>query len=158
MVKQNNNTAARTFCVLFLYQVFLKENSQLEQSFASGEVNEDDFNESIDQFISTYTEPDQEHPDSNITMEQISVARKMLNVLKDHYGDISQVLAQSIRSSIDSLNPFDHAALLMGIAEIKYLSTPYEVVINELVIVSKTYGSISSSKFINGVLDGVSKS
>lgn len=59
-----------------------------------------------------------------------------------------------IDRSIDQLSPIEHAALLIGVFELKNLiEIPYKVVINEAVELAKSFGGIDGHKYVNGVLD-----
>ena len=49
-------------------------------------------------------------------------------------------------------NQIDKALLRLGISEINYTDTPYQVVLNEMIELSKVYSTEESSKFINGIL------
>ena len=155
---QINNNPARIFAVQFLYQLFLKENSSLKDSFENKTLNQSDFTDLISDFLTTYLEPDQEHPDSTIHPSQLNYGKKILDYLLENYEGLSSTLDKNIESSLDSLTPFDRSALLIGIAEINSELAPFQVVTNEMVNICKTYGSESSPRFINGVLDGIAKS
>lgn len=52
------------------------------------------------------------------------------------------------------LNPIERAVLLMASYELQYMpETPYRVIINEAIEITKTFGGAESYKFINGILD-----
>lgn len=54
----------------------------------------------------------------------------------------------------NSINPIERAVLLMAVYELKETpETPYPVIINEAIEVTKTFGGTDSHKFINGILD-----
>jgi len=55
------------------------------------------------------------------------------------------------------INMVDRALLRTSVYELMFQSTPPSVVIDEAVDISKEYGTDDSYRFINGVLDGVSK-
>ena len=158
MVQQNNNTPARLFAVQFIYQVFLKENTNLLSSLESASFDQINFEALVNDFVITYQEPDNEHPDASINAYQIKYGKEVLNNLVQNYPFITKTLESSIKSTVTSLTPFDRSALLVGITEMKFLDVPFQVVINELVNICKVYGSETSAKFINGVLDGIGKS
>tara|TARA_B100001113_G_C21038442_1_gene591217 strand:- start:247 stop:672 length:426 start_codon:yes stop_codon:yes gene_type:complete len=54
---------------------------------------------------------------------------------------------------INRVNRIDLSLLRLAIYEIKMIKTPARVVINEMLELSKKYGTDESCKFINGVLD-----
>lgn len=67
-------------------------------------------------------------------------------------------LLDLIRPHLDrdenSINPIERAVLLMAAYELKEMpQTPYPVIINEAIEVTKTFGGTDSHRFINGILD-----
>ncbi|EGV35284.1 transcription antitermination factor NusB [Neisseria weaveri] len=54
----------------------------------------------------------------------------------------------------NELSPIERAVLLMACHELSAMpETPYPVIINEAIEVTKTYGSTDGHKFVNGILD-----
>ena len=65
---------------------------------------------------------------------------------------------QIIRPLLDRdenlINPIERSVLLVAVHELKAMpETPYPVIINEAIEVTKTFGGTDSHKFINGILD-----
>ncbi len=65
---------------------------------------------------------------------------------------------QAIRPLLDrdekDINPIERAVLLMACHELSAMpETPYPVIINEAIEVTKTFGGTDSHKFVNGILD-----
>ena len=65
---------------------------------------------------------------------------------------------QIIRPLLDRdenlINPIERSVLLVAVHELKEMTeTPYPVIINEAIEVTKTFGGTDSHKFINGILD-----
>ena len=65
---------------------------------------------------------------------------------------------QQIRPLIDrdenDLSPIERAVLLMATHELAAMpETPYPVIINEAIEVTKTFGGTDGHKFVNGILD-----
>lgn len=59
---------------------------------------------------------------------------------------------------IKTLDPVERALLRLGVYELAYrLDVPYKVVINECIDLAKVFGATESYKYINGILDKVSK-
>ena len=68
---------------------------------------------------------------------------------------------QIIRPLLDrdekDINPIERGILLMACHELSAMpETPYPVIINEAIEVTKTFGGTDSHKFINGILDKLS--
>ncbi|MCP2040214.1 N utilization substance protein B [Neisseria sp. HSC-16F19] len=54
----------------------------------------------------------------------------------------------------NDLNPVEKAVLLMAYHELAAMpETPYPVIINEAIEITKTYGGTDGYKFVNGILD-----
>jgi len=54
----------------------------------------------------------------------------------------------------DDLNSkVDLSLIIMAFYELKFMSTPYKVVINESVELAKKFGTKESPQFVNGILD-----
>lgn len=54
----------------------------------------------------------------------------------------------------NELNPVEKAVLLMACHELAAMpETPYPVIINEAIEITKTYGGADGYKFVNGILD-----
>jgi N utilization substance protein B len=63
-------------------------------------------------------------------------------------------LAPLLTRPLKEVSPVEHAVLLMaGFELLDRIETPYRVVINEAVEVTKAYGGTDGHKFVNGVLD-----
>lgn len=65
---------------------------------------------------------------------------------------------QIIRPQLDRdeklINPIERSILLMAVHELSAMpETPYAVIINEAIEVTKTFGGTDSHKFVNGILD-----
>lgn len=65
---------------------------------------------------------------------------------------------QQIRPLLDrdekDLNPIERAVLLTACHELSAMpETPYPVIINEAIEVTKTFGGTDGHKFVNGILD-----
>lgn len=63
-----------------------------------------------------------------------------------------------VNYDISRVYKVDLALIFMAIAEINYLLTPPQIVINETLEIAKRYSTEKSSRFINGVLSSILKS
>ncbi len=85
--------------------------------------------------------------------ETIKWAEHITNLVEANIKDIDQIIHNySIDWDLDRINEVDKALLRIGISEIKFTDTPYQVVVNEIIELSKLYSTEDSSKFINGIL------
>jgi N utilization substance protein B len=67
---------------------------------------------------------------------------------------LREEFAPFIDRTVAELSPIEHAALLIGVFELKnHLEIPYRVVINEAVELTKSFGGQDGHKYVNGVLD-----
>lgn len=85
--------------------------------------------------------------------ETIQWAEHLTDLTKENLTEIDSIIHNySIDWEMERINHIDKALLRIGIGEINYTDTPYQVVINEIIELSKTYSTEDSSKFINGIL------
>jgi len=56
----------------------------------------------------------------------------------------------------EEISPIERSVLLLGACEFRFHpETPYRVIINECVELTKTFGGTDGHKFVNGVLDKI---
>lgn len=73
-------------------------------------------------------------------------------------GALDKTLSNYLSRSIEAVNPIEHAILWIGAYELTdRIDIPFRVIINEGVELAKQFGAQDSHKFINGVLDKMSK-
>ncbi len=71
---------------------------------------------------------------------------------------IDQALAEFVDRAVEKIDPVERAILRIGVYElINRLDTPYRVIINEGVNLAKCFGADGSHKYVNSILDKVSK-
>jgi len=71
---------------------------------------------------------------------------------------IDEALAEFVDRPVEKIDPVERAVLRIGVYElINRLETPYKVIINEAVNLAKYFGADGSHKYVNGVLDKVSR-
>lgn len=74
-------------------------------------------------------------------------------MIKQH-ETLSETLTACLDRPLDQLSPVERAVLLMATFELTHqIETPYRVVINEAVELTKTFGGSDGYKYVNGVLD-----
>ncbi len=82
---------------------------------------------------------------------------ELIDLVQNKQAEIDEVIQPAAPEwPIEQIARIDKAILRMAVAELLHdKSTPPKVVINEAVELGKSFGSDSSSKFINGVLGTV---
>ena len=69
-------------------------------------------------------------------------------------ADLQALLAPHIERPWVEVSPIERAILLIAACELKHHpETPYRVVINEAIELTKSYGGTDGHKFVNGVID-----
>lgn len=81
-------------------------------------------------------------------------ALRVLKAIKEHISDIDETISSHMdKWKIDRIGKADLAILRVAVAEILYVEeVPQAVSINEAVELSKKYGDVKSSSFVNAVL------
>jgi len=74
--------------------------------------------------------------------------------IKENDEEITKIISENLKSgwTIDRIATVDLSLLKLAIYEIKYIKTPYKIIINEVVNMAKKYGEETAGSFINGVL------
>lgn len=71
---------------------------------------------------------------------------------------IDDLLKPALDRPLENLTPIELVILRIGVYELKHrLDTPYKVIINESLELTKTFGAEEGYKFVNGVLDKLAK-
>ncbi|MDE2121225.1 MAG: transcription antitermination factor NusB, partial [Betaproteobacteria bacterium] len=88
----------------------------------------------------------------------IKLDRELLDALLHGCIREAPVLDEMLQPLLDrpsrELSPVEHALLLLGAYEMRFLpEVPYKVIINEAVDLAKVYGGTDGFKYVNGVLD-----
>ena len=72
--------------------------------------------------------------------------------------EMEDILEPFLDIKVSQLDEIEKSVLFIGLYELNHhLETPYRVVINESVDLAKRFGGTDSHKFINGVMDKLSK-
>ncbi|MCP5267531.1 MAG: transcription antitermination factor NusB [Zoogloeaceae bacterium] len=67
---------------------------------------------------------------------------------------LCDAIQQHIDRGMDELSPIEACILLVGAYELQaHPETPYRVIINEAIELTKSYGGTDGHKYVNGVLD-----
>ncbi|MCF8059434.1 MAG: transcription antitermination factor NusB [Bacteriovoracaceae bacterium] len=154
--QEHNKTPGREFALKFLFQLFIKENLALKESFLQSNVDKEALEEKLIEFKESYLRPDEEHSDNQIDDGNFFFACKLVRGISLHMSRLEELIkAETKRESLDNIEKIERCVLLVGAEELFYFDTPYQVVLNELVGLAKKYGGENSGRFVNGVLDGI---
>jgi N utilization substance protein B len=83
---------------------------------------------------------------------------QLLPVIVHDAAALDVLIARQATRGLDHLDAVGRAILLLGLAELKFRDdVPSKVVINEAVELAKRYGATDSYKFVNAVLDKMSR-
>lgn len=84
--------------------------------------------------------------------------REILREVPKLAGELEASIAPHIDRDFAKLDPVERAILRIGAYELSYKhDVPQKVVINEMIELAKVFGSDHSYKFVNGVMDKMSK-
>ncbi len=96
--------------------------------------------------------------EKKIKNQKADFARKLLNGILEHISEIDKIIKEHLIDwDFERLDKIDKQILRLGIYEIKYTDTPYQIVINEAIKIAKNFSEDKATSFINGILDRVAK-
>jgi N utilization substance protein B len=108
------------------------------------------------QSIAEYT--DEILEDKKIRNKQKDFALTLFRGVMDNLKSVDEAIIKHLKEwDFDRLGSIERATLRLGAYEIMFTELDPPVVINEAIEVTKAFGSEQSPKFINGVLDAISK-
>ncbi|AUZ04920.1 MULTISPECIES: transcription antitermination factor NusB [Vitreoscilla] len=68
--------------------------------------------------------------------------------------ELLNLMLPHLDRALDEVSPIERAVLLMATYELREMpETPYPVIINEAIEITKTFGGTDGYKFVNGILD-----
>lgn len=90
--------------------------------------------------------------------EDKNFCKQIVNEFSNHKNELEKLVSENlIGYEIDRVYKVDLALIYEALSEIKYLSSPIAVVINEVVELAKNYSTEKSARFVNGVLSAICK-
>lgn len=96
-----------------------------------------------------------QHADEDFDKEYFSA---VILDISEKYPDIDDFMNPYLNIPLKELDFLEYNLLRLAVYELQYRpDIPYKVVINEALDLAKTFGAQDSYKFVNGVLDKVSK-
>jgi len=88
--------------------------------------------------------------------------KEIVNGVIDNQREIDFMISMNLKNyTLDRLSIVDRSLLELGTYELLFTTTPTNIVINEIVEISKEYSELDdykTSKFNNAVLDAIAKS
>lgn len=92
--------------------------------------------------------------DSGVNLGNQAFFLTLLRGIIETLDTLDREISSVIDRQISQLNPIELSALRIGTFElINELSTPYRVIINESIELTKAFGSEGGHAYVNGVLD-----
>lgn len=96
--------------------------------------------------------------EKKIRNKQRDFALDLFKGVIDHLSRVDEAIDKHLKDwDFDRLGSIERATLRLGAYEIMFGELDSAVIINEAIEVMKAFGSEQSPKFINGVLDAISK-
>lgn len=96
--------------------------------------------------------------EKKIRNKQRDFALDLFKGVTEHFAQIDEAIVKHLKDwDFDRLGSIERATLRLGAYEIMFGGLDSAVIINEAIEVAKAFGSEQSPKFINGVLDAISK-
>lgn len=109
-------------------------------------------NESIRNFASDILK------DRKIKNAQADFALELFDGIINNIEDIDNLMAKNIKNwKLEKIGMIDKCILRLGIYELIYNKLQVAIVINEAIEVAKILGGDDTPKFVNGILDAISK-
>ena len=96
--------------------------------------------------------------EKKIRNKKAEFAKELLKGVLEHKDEIDEIIKNHLIDwSFDRLDKIDKQILRVGIYELKYTDTPFQIVIDEAVKLAKNFSEDKAKSFINGILDRVAK-
>ena len=88
-----------------------------------------------------------------ISNEDIEFIKLLYDSIKNNEEDLINKITSNLQGyEWKRVYKVDKCLLMMALAEITILNTPYKIVLNEIIELAKEYSTEKSPKFINGIL------
>jgi len=96
--------------------------------------------------------------DKKIKGQKAEFAKKLLEGVLKHQEEIDKVIKEHLIDwDFERLDKTDKQILRIGVYELLYTDTPFQIVIDEAIKIAKNFSEEKSKSFINGILDKVAK-
>lgn len=95
----------------------------------------------------------------NMDKVDVEYFEALFNYACEHVDDIDAEIRQHLDRELGQLDPIERSVLRICCTELKtQLSTPYKVVVNEAVDITKDFGADKGYRYINGIADKLAAS
>ena len=96
--------------------------------------------------------------DHNMKRADLEYFREVIRGIGSDEQELIGLIESKSDRKFDELDPVEKGILLMGAFELRSrIEIPYRVVINEAIELSKSFGATDSYRFVNTVLDELSR-
>lgn len=86
----------------------------------------------------------------------VKFCEDIFSAYMEHRDELESEVASYLQNfDLSRVYRVDLALIYLALTEIKYLSTPKAVAMNEAIEISKKYSTSDSKKFINGILSAI---
>ncbi len=93
-----------------------------------------------------------------IKNKKAEFAKNLLKGVLEYKDEIDKIIKEHLIDwDFDRLDKIDKQILRVGVYELKYTDTPFQIVIDEAVKLAKNFSEDKAKSFINGILDRVAK-
>lgn len=94
----------------------------------------------------------------NMKRADLQYFKDILKGIDSEQAELQELIESHSERTFAELDPIERGILLLGVYELKSrIDVPYRVVINEAVELAKSFGATDSYRFVNTVLDGLSR-
>jgi transcription termination factor NusB len=96
--------------------------------------------------------------DNDLSENQVLRAEQLLKNTKANIDTIFNVLDEnSLNWSVERIGKAEKTSLILGISEIMLNLTPFKVIVSEWTKLTDKHASSDGAKFVNAILDNISK-
>lgn len=86
----------------------------------------------------------------------VELFNALVNGVTENYAVIDKIIKDQLSEKVREIFPVEKSILCVAVYELMEMpKTPYAVIINEAVELSKAYGSPEGHKLVNGMLDNI---
>ncbi len=96
--------------------------------------------------------------ENNLSDNQAIRAEQLLKNTRENIDIIIKILQENSHNwNVDRIGKTEKTSLILGISELILNLTPFKVIISEWTKLTDKHGSSDGAKFVNAILDNVSK-